>query len=84
MVGQCGSILGSRIFPAEEGPYYTKGMAICAGVLFAAALLSQILSFSLRYQNRNRDKKYGKGDVGTIPKDIGDLGDAHPMYRYVL
>lgn len=84
MVGQWGSILGARIFPAEECPYYTKGMTICAAVLFFGAVLSQVLSFSLRMQNKSRDKKYGKGDVGTMPEGIGDLGDAHPMYRYVL
>lgn len=84
MVGQCGSILGARIFPTQEGPYYIKGMTICAAVLFFGAVLSQVLSFSLRMQNRSRDKKHGKGDVGSMPEDISDLGDDHPMYRYVL
>jgi hypothetical protein len=84
MIGQCGPILGAHLFPEEEGPYYTKGMAVCAGLLFAAAVLSQILSLSLRLQNRSRDQKHGKADVYSMPEDVSDIGDAHPMYRYVL
>lgn len=43
-IGQTGSILGSHIFPATEGPLYTRGFAIiCAlellGVLSAVVLM---------------------------------------------
>ncbi|KAI8656184.1 MFS domain-containing protein [Fusarium keratoplasticum] len=84
MVGQCGPILGARIFPKSEGPYYEKGMWICCGVLFCASFVAIILSLSLRWQNRQRDQKHGKSDIDHIPEDIADIGDAHPMYRYVL
>ncbi|KAF2152250.1 MFS general substrate transporter [Myriangium duriaei CBS 260.36] len=84
MIGQCGPILGARLFPKSQAPYYHKGMWICSGVLFAAAVMTVILSLSLRWQNRQRDKKHGKSDLDHVPKDIADIGDAHPMYRYVL
>ncbi|EEU35450.1 uncharacterized protein NECHADRAFT_51188 [Fusarium vanettenii 77-13-4] len=84
MVGQCGPILGARIFPKSQGPYYEKGMWICCGVLLFASFVAITLSLSLRWQNRQRDEKHGKSDIDHIPEDIADIGDAHPMYRYVL
>jgi hypothetical protein len=84
MIGQCGPILGAKIFPSSDGPMYTKGMAICAGLLFFATLTTLVLSMSLRWQNRSRDKKHGKSNMDFVPEDVTDLGDAHPKYRFVV
>ncbi|KAH7038367.1 major facilitator superfamily domain-containing protein [Microdochium trichocladiopsis] len=85
MIGQCGPILGARIFPKSDGPYYHTGMLVCAGVLFGAALVATVLSVCLRLQNRHRDRVYGKvEDVTSVPEDVADKGDSHPMYRYVV
>ncbi|KAK0763349.1 hypothetical protein N5P37_004336 [Trichoderma harzianum] len=84
MIGQCGPILGSRLFPKTDEPWYSKGMWICAGMLLGAAVVAMTLSFSLRWQNKQRDKKYGKGDPNTMPIEVEDAGDDHPMYRYIL
>lgn len=83
MFGQCGPILGARLFPDEDGPWYSRGMWVCAGILFAAALVALILSISLRWQNKRRDEKNGKSDLDFVPTEVEDKGDAHPMYRYV-
>lgn len=84
MVGQCGPILGARLFPKRDQPWYSKGMWVCAGILFGAALIASILSLCLRLQNKRRDKKFGKSDLDYVPAEVHTLGDAHPMYRYVL
>lgn len=83
MVGQCGPILGARLFPSTDKPWYAKGMWVCVGMLFGAAVISAALSFSLRWQNRRRDEKYGKSDLDYVPIEVEDAGDAHPMYRYI-
>ncbi|WZH44063.1 major facilitator superfamily domain-containing protein [Fusarium acuminatum] len=83
MFGQCGPILGARLFPKSDGPFYHKGMWVCAGVLLAAALMAIVLSACLRIQNRHRDKVHGKSDPDHVPADIAEKGDAHPMYRFV-
>jgi dipeptide/tripeptide permease len=57
MVGQCGPILGTRIFPANEGIYYVKGMAICAAFMFFNALLALTLRTYLQWQNRKADRE---------------------------
>lgn len=84
MVGQCGPILGARLFPNTDQPWYSKGMWICAGILFAAAGLTAILSLCLRYQNKKRDAEFGKSDLDYVPPEVSDKGDDHPLYRYVL
>jgi uncharacterized BrkB/YihY/UPF0761 family membrane protein len=84
MIGQTGSIAGSRFFPSEEGPFYVKGMAISAGLLFFAAILVQILRFLMSRENKRRDSLYGVVDSGAMPKDVTDSGDDHPDFRFIL
>lgn len=43
IIGQCGPFLGTRIYPAAQGPYYVTGMAICSGFMFFAAALALLL-----------------------------------------
>ncbi|KAK0746669.1 major facilitator superfamily domain-containing protein [Schizothecium vesticola] len=39
VVGQCGPLVGTRLYPAEEGPFYARGMAVCAGGMVGVAVL---------------------------------------------
>ncbi|KAJ7170257.1 MFS general substrate transporter [Mycena crocata] len=61
-MGQCGSVLGSHIFPLKEGPRYIKGFGISCALEFLAAALAIVLSISYRMDNARRDKAYGKPD----------------------
>lgn len=84
MIGQVGSIAGSRFFPKEEGPYYTKGMSISAGLLLFAAFLTQILRSFMWMENRRRNKVHGFASHEKMPPDVADAGDDHPEFRYIL
>jgi tellurite resistance protein TehA-like permease len=84
MVGQTGSIAGSRFFPKEEGPYYTKGMAISAGLLLFAALLAQVLRFLMWRENKRRDAEFGVVDPAEMPDEVVNSGDDHPGFRFIL
>ncbi|EED19199.1 allantoate permease, putative [Talaromyces stipitatus ATCC 10500] len=84
MIGQTGSIAGSRFFPSEEGPYYIKGMGISAGLLLFAAILSQVLRFLMARENKRRDALYGYVDIKNMPDEVGDAGDDHPSFRFVV
>ncbi|KAJ2914794.1 hypothetical protein MD484_g5598, partial [Candolleomyces efflorescens] len=81
-IGQCGSILGSHIFPKSEGPHYTRGFAVSCSLAFLAALCSVILSISYRVENARRDQLYGKV-VPDEPVDTQELADKAPNFRYV-
>jgi dipeptide/tripeptide permease len=55
MVGQCGPVLGTRLYPTTEGPYYVKGMAVCSAFMFFNAILALILRQYLVWQNKKSD-----------------------------
>ncbi|KAJ6472639.1 MFS general substrate transporter [Mycena vulgaris] len=81
-IGQCGSVLGSHIFPLTESPRYIKGFGISCALEFLAVALSLILSLSYRMENARRDKLYGKpalnGRVNT-----SQVADKANDFRYV-
>jgi dipeptide/tripeptide permease len=57
MVGQCGPLLGTRLYPAAEGRYYVKGMSIYAGFMFLAAILALVLRQHLVWENKKADER---------------------------
>ncbi|KAJ6498573.1 MFS general substrate transporter [Mycena vitilis] len=82
-MGQCGSVLGSHIFPLTEGPRYIKGFAISCALDFVAAALCLGLSISYRMDNARRDKLYGKPtSKGRV--DTTQLADKANDFRYVI
>ncbi|GAO15167.1 hypothetical protein UVI_02029350 [Ustilaginoidea virens] len=80
LVGQCGPLLGTRVYPEHEGPYYVKGHAVCAAFMLLVALLAVALRARLARENRELDARYGD------PASHGDEGVENygPSYRYVL
>ncbi|KAI0403252.1 major facilitator superfamily domain-containing protein [Xylaria palmicola] len=57
IIGQAGPLLGTRVFPARERPYYVKGMSICAAFMFFNALLALTLRVYLAWENRTFEKR---------------------------
>jgi len=82
LVGQCGPILGTRLYPSQQGPRYVKGMSVCAAFMIFATLLSISLRTMLVYKNRKLDQKYGNGVVGGGA--VVAVEDYGPNFRYVL
>ncbi|KAF5310733.1 hypothetical protein D9619_007895 [Psilocybe cf. subviscida] len=81
-IGQCGSILGSHLYPKTEGPRYLKGFGVSCALMLLAAASSFILSTSYRLENARRDRLYGKPDADT-KVDTHELADKAPTFRYV-
>ncbi|KAJ7666034.1 MFS general substrate transporter [Mycena polygramma] len=82
-MGQCGSVLGSHLFPLTESPRYIKGFAISCALEFLAAALCAVLSISYRMENARRDRLYGKPDPnGRV--DTSQLADKAHDFRYVI
>ncbi|KAI1806287.1 putative MFS transporter [Daldinia bambusicola] len=82
IIGQCGPLLGTRIFPTSDGPYYIKGMGICAGFMFFNAFLALTLRTYLSWEN----KKFEKNDeaarqAGTHTKS-SPIGVENEGYGY--
>ncbi|KAK1836662.1 major facilitator superfamily transporter [Podospora conica] len=85
VVGQCGPLLGTRMFPIGEAPYYRRGMAVCAGFMGVNAVLAGVLrAYFVRENRRMEREEEGRavegGDEAMGRSEIeGALG-----YRFVL
>lgn len=52
IIGQLGPLVGTRLYPKDDGPYYLKGMTICAGFMLLVGVLTLILWYILRHENK--------------------------------
>ncbi|KAF4554809.1 MFS-type transporter-like protein 48 [Elsinoe fawcettii] len=100
LVGQCGPVLGTKMYPTTEGPRYVKGHAVCAGFLFFNAVVAGTLRTYLQWQNKKWDREFGtveeqmargtgeKVEVGGEEKgavsEVVGTENYGPLYRYVL
>ena len=97
LVGQCGPLLGTRIFPTIEGPRYVKGQSICAAFMFFNCLLALCLRVLLKWENKKLDRKWGvdgqESHVGqgkyieaNEEKVDANVGEENygPSFRYIL
>ncbi|KAG2363661.1 MFS general substrate transporter [Suillus spraguei] len=81
-IGQCGSILGSHIYPSTDGPRYIRGFAVSCGLEAFATICSLVLWISYTYDNAKRDRRYGRPDPDANV-DTSELADKAPMFRYM-
>ena len=87
VIGQCGPILGTRLYPTVQGPRYIKGMSICAAFMFFAAAMALALRILLVWENRKLDQKYNNKPLEGRETDQGvtvAVEDYGPNFRYVL
>ncbi len=70
MIGQLGPLVGTRLYPDEDKPYYVRGMSICAAFMILVGVLSVSLRGVLVRENRRRDMAYAainsQDDEGTV------------------
>ncbi|KAF3022590.1 hypothetical protein E8E14_013493 [Neopestalotiopsis sp. 37M] len=79
-VGQCGTLLGTNMFPADEAPYYRRGMWIGFAFSMLSACVCGLLSFLLWRENRRRDRLYGP--VERVSSEHQDVPEA--FIRYMI
>ncbi|KAF6241077.1 hypothetical protein HO173_000871 [Letharia columbiana] len=87
VIGQCGPILGTRLYPTAQGPRYVKGMSICAAFMFFAAVMALALRILLVWENRKLDQRYDNkaGEGREMDQGAGcAVEDYGPRFRYVL
>ncbi len=87
VIGQCGPILGTRLYPTKQAPRYIKGMTICAAFMFFAAAMAFALRILLIWENRKLDQVYNDKSGEGRETDQGAaiaVEDYGPNFRYVL
>ena len=59
MIGQCGPVLGTRVYPRTDGPRFETGHSVCAGFMGFTTILALSLRTLLVLENRKLDRRYG-------------------------
>ncbi|KAL1971289.1 hypothetical protein VTN77DRAFT_241 [Rasamsonia byssochlamydoides] len=52
IIGQFGPLVGTRLYPASDGPWYVNGMAACSFFMILVAILAFTLRMLLQRANR--------------------------------
>ncbi len=58
VIGQLGPLVGTRLYPDDDKPYYVRGMSICAAFMVLVCVLSVCLRGVLARENKRRDMAY--------------------------
>lgn len=91
-VGQCGPLVGTRLYPDRDAPYYTSGMGVCAVAMFTVAVLAVVMRVYLQYRNRKMDlaemESLGQGEGVEEEQGLVSSGrkkmEAGQSFRYML
>ncbi|TGO46584.1 hypothetical protein BOTNAR_0578g00040 [Botryotinia narcissicola] len=84
IVGQCGPLVGTRLYPESQAPFYRQGMGVCAGVMLIVAGLGLGLRWWLGRENERSGRRYGRvsgeegegeGERGANEEERGLVGN---------
>jgi hypothetical protein len=73
VIGQMGPLVGTSIFPEEDGPWYVKGMIVCAGFMFLVGVLAAVLRWVLIRENQKSRKGSSGGEYAGVPLEEGEM-----------
>ena len=62
VIGQLGPLIGTHLYPESDGPYYVKGMWVCAAFMALVGFLSLALRLVLAAKNRTSSGYVAVGD----------------------
>jgi len=82
LIGQCGPLVGTRLYPDRDKPFYVKGMAVCALAMVGVAVLAGGLRWWLERCNR-KNEGYGKLEEGEERGLVGRQGKEEE-FRFLL
>lgn len=87
--GQCGPLVGTRLYPRTDGPWFSSGMGVCAGCMFGVAALALGLRWHLARANRrmDRESEEGGGEEGeglVVGRRSLRFSKGNHGFRYML
>lgn len=71
IIGQVGPLVGTSVFPEKDGPFYVRGMGICAVFMIFVGVLAALLRWVLKRQNM-RLRKVSSAEYAGVPGAEGD------------
>jgi len=82
MIGQCGPILGTRLYPKDEGVYYVKGMSVCAAFMFFNAILTLSLRQYLDWQNKVAARREAELTAAMKDEKTGNVASENEGFGF--
>jgi hypothetical protein len=73
IIGQMGPLVGTSIFPEKDGPWYVKGMTICAFFMLLVGILAVVLRWVLIRENRKASSDADAGEYAGVPLEDGEM-----------
>lgn len=84
VIGQMGPLIGIRLFPEEDSPWYTSGMAVCAAFMLLVAILAVVLRISLAVQNRRLRLQRSAEYAGVPLEEGGKTQGERKPFEFIL
>ncbi|EGZ73553.1 MFS general substrate transporter [Neurospora tetrasperma FGSC 2509] len=89
VLGQCGPLVGTRLYPAKEGPFWKRGMGVCAGAMVGVAFVAVFLRAYLARKNRKLEEETAYEGVGQDEEEglvdgEREGGSREERFRYML
>jgi hypothetical protein len=90
IIGQCGPLIGTRLYPDSDGPWFVRGMLTCAVFMGVVAILALSLRMILMRKNRRiaeqRDQMgielaEGEGLIDHGPLNVSPQTE---MFTYII
>ncbi|KAK7734282.1 hypothetical protein SLS53_007932 [Cytospora paraplurivora] len=79
-IGNCGAVLGTQLYRANDGPRYILGHSFALGYLVANIVVAGLLYWTLSRENKRRE------GITAEVKEVGELsdwdGDEDPRWRF--
>ncbi|KAL7271031.1 hypothetical protein RUND412_006246 [Rhizina undulata] len=79
--GNVAGIVAANVFLGSEAPEFRTGYATGLGMMLGCGVMCVVFWYGLRRENRKRAE--GKRDY-RFRGEMGNLGDDHPDFRFVL
>ena len=83
LLGQFGPLVGTRLYPDSDKPYYVKGMSVCSGFMFSVAVLAWLLRRRLARENDQAGRVQYK-IVGEQDDDVEEVPAAKARFTNML
>ena len=86
IIGQMGPLLGTRLYPDSDQPYYVRGMTVCAGFMTMVFVLSLGLRFILAASNRKTAIAYSRVEDEDSEEQVakGQSGAGDEQFQFLL
>ncbi|KAK0311165.1 hypothetical protein LTR01_003159 [Friedmanniomyces endolithicus] len=74
-----GPLLGTRLYPDAEGPYYVKGMSVCAVAMAMVGILAFTLRMVLKAENARRKSGWREAEEEEGEALVGSRSKSEPF-----